>query len=85
MKEGGVDITMPFWESIVVPAKTPDNVVKILDEAIRKSFQDPGTVKKIKDSGLDVTYMDTEGIAKLRAQSDAKVKQMVEDLGLKQN
>lgn len=85
MKEGGVDITMPFWESIVVPANTPDSVVKILDEAIRKAFQDPATQKKIKDSGLDVTYMDTEGIAKLRAESDANVKRIVEALGLRQN
>lgn len=83
MKEGGVDITMPFWESIVVPAKTPDDVVKILDAAIRKAFQDPATQKKNKDSGLDVSYMDTQGIAKLRAESDDKVKKMVQDLGLK--
>jgi tripartite-type tricarboxylate transporter receptor subunit TctC len=85
MKEGGLDITMPFWESIVVPANTPDDVVKILDQAIRKAFQDPGTQKKITDSGLDVSYMDTQGIGKLRAQSDAKVKMMVQDLGLKPN
>ena len=85
MKEQGVDITMPFWESIVVPEKTPDDIVKILDTAIRKAFEDPGTQKKIKDSGLDVSYLDTSGIAKLRAASDAKVKSMVEALGLKQN
>lgn len=85
MKEGGVDITMPFWESIVVPEKTPEPIVKILDNAIRKAFADPGTQKKIKDSGLDVTYLDTAGIAALRTESDAKVKQMVESLGLRQN
>ncbi len=85
MKEGGVDITMPFWESIVVPAKTPDKIVKILDQAIRKAFKDPATQKKIKDSGLDVIYMDTEGIAQLRAESDANVKRMVEAVGLLQN
>ncbi len=84
MKEGGVDITMPFWESIVVPAGTPSDVIAILDRAIHKAFQDPGTLKKIKDSGLDVSYMDTMGINKLRADSNAKVKEMVEALGLMQ-
>jgi tripartite-type tricarboxylate transporter receptor subunit TctC len=84
MKEGGVDIVMPFWESIVVPAGTPDAVIAKLNMAIQKAFADPGTQKKIKDSGLDVSYMDTAGIAKLRADSDQNVKTMVEALGLRQ-
>ncbi len=83
MKESGVDIVMPFWESIVVPSGTPDDVIAILDRAINKSFQDKGVKKRIKDSGLDVSYMGTGGIAKLRAKSDAKVRSMVEALGLK--
>jgi tripartite-type tricarboxylate transporter receptor subunit TctC len=84
MKEGGVDVTMPFWESIVVPANTPDEAVAILDKAIRKSFEDAGVQKRIKDSGLDISYMDTAGIAELRAASDMEVKGMVEALGLRQ-
>lgn len=85
MKEGGIDITMPFWESIVVPAETPDDVLAILDKAVRKAFEDPATKKKIKDSGLDVAYLDTPGIARLRTSSDATVKNIVEALGLRQN
>ena len=85
MKESGVDITMPFWESIVVPAQTPDDVIAVLDKAIKKAFDDPATKKKIKDSGLDVSYLDTPGIAKLRASSDKTVRNIVEALGLKQN
>lgn len=85
MKEEGVDIVMPFWESIVVPAGTPDTVVSVLDEALAKAFQDPETKKKIKDAGLYVRYMDTAGIEELRQESDAKVKSMVQDLGLMKN
>lgn len=85
MKESGVDITMPFWESIVVPQGTPENVVKILDNSIRMAFADPESQKRIKDSGLDVTYLDTQSITTLRTTSDAQVKGLVEALGLKQN
>lgn len=85
MKENGVDITMPFWESIVVPAGTPGDVIDVLDGAIQKSFADPGIQKRIKDSGLDIQYMNTGGIAQLRKQSDERVKRIVEDLGLRQN
>lgn len=85
MKEGGVDIVMPFWESIVVPKGTPAAAIATLEDAIQKAFADPGVQKRIKDSGLDVSFMDTAGIAKLRAASDQKVKGMVEALGLNPN
>ena len=76
---------MPFWESIVVPAGTPADRIAALEGAIGKAFADPGVQKRIKDSGLDVSFMDTKGIAKLRAASDQKVKSMVEALGLNPN
>ena len=85
MKEGGVDITMPFWESLVVPAQTPDDVIAVLDKAIHNAFDDPDIKKKIKDSGLDISYLNTLGINNLRKSSDANLKTMVEALGLKQN
>ncbi len=84
MKEGGVDIVMPFWESIVVPAGTPEAVIAKLNRAIQKAFADPGVQKKIKASGLDVTYMDTTDISALRNSSNEKVRAMVEALGLRQ-
>lgn len=84
MKAEGVDIRMPFWESIVVPAQTPPEIISVLDTAIRKSFENPGVQKKIRDSGLNVSYMDTAGIAQLRADSDLKVRAMIEAAGLKQ-
>ncbi|PLX43037.1 MAG: hypothetical protein C0608_01070 [Deltaproteobacteria bacterium] len=82
MKSSGVDIVMPFWESIVVPAGTPADVIAKLDDAIKKSFEDPAIAKKIKDSGLDISYLNTEEIAKLRATSDSEVKVMVKEAGI---
>ena len=40
MKEGGVDIVMPFWESIVVPKGTPAATIAVLADAIGKAFAD---------------------------------------------
>ncbi len=82
MKEGGVDIVMPFWESIVAPVGTPAEIIDALDEAIKQAFSTPEVQKKIKDSGLDIAYMNTAGIEKLRSESSNKVKAMVEALGL---
>ena len=85
MKEQGVDITMPFWESITVPAGTPEAVISVLDDAIAKAFAEPSIQKRIKDSGLDLSYMDTKGITFLRETSDKSVKEMVTALGLNRN
>ena len=82
MKEGGVDITMPFWESICVPAGTPQQVIETLDQAIRKAFATPSVQNKIEASGLNVVYMGTEGIGKLRTESDKNIQQMIKDAGL---
>lgn len=84
MKEGGVDITMPFWESIVVQADTPKEVIAVLDQAIKKTFDDAGVQKKIKESGLNVSYLGTEEINALRVKSDENVKKMIQDAGLMQ-
>ena len=46
MKEQGIDIRMPFWESIVVPVNTPTGVIAALDAAIRKAFENAGVQKK---------------------------------------
>ncbi len=84
MKEGGVDISMPFWESITVPAGTPEEVIDVLDKAIEKSFAAAGVQKKIIDSGLNISYLNHEKTGVLRIDSNENVKRMVEDAGLRQ-
>jgi len=82
MKEGGVDIVMDFWESIVVPANTPDEIVAVLDKSIVAAFADAAVQKKIKDSGLDLAYMPNKEFVDFRAKADGQVKEMVEAVGL---
>lgn len=81
-KENGVDLIFNFWESVVVPKGTPKEIINILDEAVRKAFADLETKQKIKEAGLDLEYMDTEGIARLRKESDREIFAIVKDLGL---
>lgn len=82
MKESGVDTVMPFWESFAVPLGTPKNIIAILDDAIRKAFEDPEFQKMNKDS-VYVTYIGTREIEKLRTESNARIKTLVEMVGLK--
>lgn len=82
-RESGYDLVFSFWESIVVPKGTPKEVIFLLDDAIRKTFGDPDIKQRIKDAGLDIDYMDTEGIAKFRKESDKTILRLVTELGLR--
>jgi len=82
MKEGGVDIVMPFWESLAVPKGTPQSIVDILDNAIRKAFEDP-ELQKMNENTVNVSYIGFEEIAELRKQSNERIKELVEMVGLK--
>lgn len=83
IKEGGVNMTMPFWESVAVPLGTPSNIVAILDKAIREAFDDPDFQKKNMDT-VAMSYMGgTKEIAKLRMETNETIRRLVEALGLK--
>lgn len=40
-KELGYDVRLTVWKGIAVPAKTPDAIVKILEDAAQKTADDP--------------------------------------------
>lgn len=82
MKEGGVDIVMDFWESIVVPAGTTDEIVTILDESLASAFANESVQEKIKNSGLDLAYMPNKEFVSFRTEADKQVRAMVEAVGL---
>jgi tripartite-type tricarboxylate transporter receptor subunit TctC len=84
MKEGGVDITMPFWESLAVPVGTPTEIIIILDDAIRKSFDSPA-FQKVNQKTVGVSYIGTKEIVKLRIKSNKQVKKLIEKVGLQNN
>lgn len=47
---GNVNVT--FWQAMFVGAKTPEPVVKRLNEAVRAALSDPSVRKKFEDVGM---------------------------------
>nr|WP_306267081.1 tripartite tricarboxylate transporter substrate binding protein [Pararhizobium sp. IMCC3301] len=61
-QEAGIDI--PIWATFrgwAVPKDTPDSVVATLSELMKKTYETPAYVEKMKSAGYVATYRDAEG------------------------
>lgn len=64
-KEKGLDIVSETYRGIAVPKDTPENVVKVLEEAIAKAKEDPAFTGFMEKSFLGQEYLDSEGFKAL--------------------
>ena len=76
-------VTLDMWRGIAVPKNTPKAVVAKLQDAIKQSvesqqFQDAG-----KNIGFMPAYLPASDFGKLIASDDARLAQVMADLGLK--
>lgn len=70
-KEKGLNVVCATYRGIAVPPQTPDDVVKILEDAIAKAVKDPQFVEFMNKSMLGIGYM---GPAEFRAMVEADMK-----------
>jgi tripartite-type tricarboxylate transporter receptor subunit TctC len=57
MEEAGMPgFVMPAWHGVLAPAKTPQEIVDILEKALARVAQDPGYKKTIEPTGTDIYY-----------------------------
>lgn len=82
-EELGYAVTLDMWRGIAVPKNTPKAVVAKLQDAIKQSvesqqFQDAG-----KNIGFMPAYLPASDFGKLIASDDARLAQVMTDLGLK--
>ncbi|AMN42079.1 Bug family tripartite tricarboxylate transporter substrate binding protein [Rhodoplanes sp. Z2-YC6860] len=57
MEEAGMPgFVMPAWHGVLAPAKTPPEIVGILEKALARVAQDPDYKKTIEPTGTDIYY-----------------------------
>jgi tripartite-type tricarboxylate transporter receptor subunit TctC len=56
-KESGYDLTAGTARGYSAPAGLPEDVAKKLEAAIQKAIEDPTVVQKMKDLGLQTSYL----------------------------
>ena len=60
MQEAGYPMEAGYWVGLVAPAKTPANIIAVLDESLHQALADEGLRQRLTDIGLLVSYKDSK-------------------------
>jgi tripartite-type tricarboxylate transporter receptor subunit TctC len=81
--ELGYEVSLDMWRGIAVPKGTPTPITVSLQDAIEKTVHSQSFTDAGKALGFTPAYLPADGFGKLIASDDAKLAQLMADLGLK--
>jgi tripartite-type tricarboxylate transporter receptor subunit TctC len=76
-KEKGVDLISSSTRGYVYPAGTPMEIVRYMEECIKKAMDDPDHVKRMKESGLALKFMGVEEYSKFLEAQNERAKDLI--------
>lgn len=82
-KEGGYNVGLDMWRGIAVPQGTPKPVVAKLQDAIKRTVESADFKEAGKTIGFVPAYLPADDFGKLIAGDDARLAQVMTELGLK--
>jgi tripartite-type tricarboxylate transporter receptor subunit TctC len=82
-KELGYTVALDMWRGIAVPTGTPKPVVAKLQDAIRAAVESDSFKEAGKTMGFVPAYLPAQDFAKLIANDDVRLAQLMDELGLK--
>ena len=56
MKESGYNVVIEAWLGVLVPSKTPADIVEKLNQAVKQAFAAPDVVEKLAALGNEPAY-----------------------------
>lgn len=82
LKEKGVDLTIMTWRGIMVPKKTPQNIVNVLREASKQTAGDPAFKEALTKMNLTLAYLDAPEFKAFVAKDNQFFKELMTKLGI---
>jgi tripartite-type tricarboxylate transporter receptor subunit TctC len=77
MREKGIDLISSSTRGYVYPAGTPMEIVRYMEDCIKKAMDDPDHVKRMKESGLALRFMGVEEYAKFLESQNERAKDLI--------
>lgn len=82
LKEKGVDLQVATWRGIVVPKKTPANIVAVLGDVCAKTTAEPEFKEALAKMNLTWAYRDAAGYGETIKKDNAFFKETMTKLGI---
>jgi tripartite-type tricarboxylate transporter receptor subunit TctC len=76
-KERGIDLISSSTRGYVFPAGTPMEIVKYMEQSIKKAMEDPDHVKRMQEAGLTLKFMGIEEYGKFLEAQNERAKQLI--------
>jgi tripartite-type tricarboxylate transporter receptor subunit TctC len=76
-KERGYDIVSSSTRGYVLPAGTPMEIVRYMEESIKKAMDDPEHVERMQKAGLTLKFMGIEEFSKFLESQNDRAKQLI--------
>jgi tripartite-type tricarboxylate transporter receptor subunit TctC len=76
-REKGIDLISSSTRGYAFPAGTPMAIVKYMGECIKKAMDDPDHVKRMKDAGLTLKFMDADEYARFLEAQNTRAKDLI--------
>lgn len=76
-RERGVDLISFSTRGVVMPAGTPTEIIKYVEQAIKKIFDDPEHIKRMKDAGLPLKFVGTEEYSQFLEMENNRAKELI--------
>lgn len=81
-KEQGYNLIAGVWFGALVPASTPDSIVKKLSDAFQKASKDPKVIEALQKAALISAYLGPQEFAARMKNEATQNKVLLKDLGL---
>ena len=82
LKEQGVEATSFVWEGFWTAKGTPADILQILEDAFEKSAKEKALQEQLSRNYVNVYFQNREGFGKLLARESARMKTVIDGLGL---
>jgi tripartite-type tricarboxylate transporter receptor subunit TctC len=76
-KERGIDIVSSSTRGYVFPAGTPIEIVRYIEQSIKKAMDDPEHVSRMATAGLTLKFMGVEEFGKFLDSQNERAKQLI--------
>lgn len=82
-ESGYPQLTIESWLALFVPAGTPDDRVKILNDAVKKALDDEALSRRLTDQGAILGWSTPEDMTKRVERDSEMFGKVISDIGLK--